>query len=689
MTRRLTLLIVLLATLFSPLPVHAAAGGTQPAGATSVITLADLGEPDLVIKSIFDQEAIDFPLAEGRAVQHATLKLHTAHSAKLLAEMSDLTIGLNDEPVANLILGPDNAAETTINIDLPLEGLRPGDNVLTFRANIRLKSSGCADVGDTDLWLEIFADSAISLEFSDEFPGADLSRFPAPFSRGSALAGSPQVSFVLPDRPTAAELSAAAQIAAVLGQSAGWDNPPLAAYPYSQLDSRRAAADQLIVISSAARNPLAGPAAPGLTELASPYNPARLMLVVSGADDISLLNSAAMLATRSAHGVLSGASVAVRQVEPQGIPQRRQPETFEQLGFETKRIRGIGLHDAYYPIDIPYDWKTTSDASIELRFAHARGMAAASLMTAFINGFQVASVRLDNRNAGDGRLVIQLSPRQVHPGRNWLHLSFDLHMRRENCNYRYREEVWVDVLADKSLANLQHVVSASPLELRYLPASLVVPSDLSSDLFVVPDDPAAADLTAMVRLAAKLGTHTNTDGLQPRAVTAAGFAPEQARKASVIAIGSPEANGLIRAYDGQLPQPLALDTGQIVPATGRALLPDEQNGQAGYIEVLTAPWQQDGTLFVFSARDPALLARTVDVFPTLGHRWKSEGNVAVISPKRVTVLSLGALAGVTLSTPVRLLLAGVLIGLFLFIATVGILVGRYNRSRQQEADSEE
>src|SRR5258706_1780125 len=689
MLHRIAFTSLLLAMFLSPAQASASGpGNTTHPSATTSFTFADLGEKDMLIKTIFEQDSIHFPLAEGRQISHAVLRLHSSHSKKLLASMSDLTIALNNEPLANIILAPENADEMTMDIDLPVESLRSGDNVILFRSNIRLKDNGCADVGDSDLWLQIFADSSILLDESDLPAAPDLARFPAPFETLSTLPGSPQLTIVLPSRPTAAELTAAAQISAALGQSAKWENPPLSAYTYDQLDQARALADELIVITTGSRNPLASSAAPGLTEAVSPYNAGRLMLVVSGADDTALLQSAALLSTQSAHAQLSGTQVAPREVAVPNSGQRKSPETFDQLGFETQRVRGIGAHDLYYPIDIPYDWKTTSDASLELHFSHAHGMSVASLMTAFINGFEITNLRLDSRNADDGRLVIQLSPRQIHPGRNWLHLFFDLHIRRENCNYRYREEVWAEISADKSLANLAHVASESPLELGYLPSSLVTPPDLSENIFVLPALPSSADLTAMVRLSAKLGTYSDADGVRPQAATDATFSQERLKKADVILIGSPGTNTSIQQYDAQLPQPLKLVNGLVVAATGRDLLPEEQAGQVGYIEVLPAPWEQRSSLFVFSSQSPALMERTVDVFPTLGHRWKSQGNVAVVGVDHVTVLSLGALAGVTLSTPARLILAGILIGVFIVLVIAGLIIGRLYRTRQKEAEDE-
>lgn len=688
-TRRMAAIclgLMLLAARPGPVSARDNPGLRDQAASTSGFTFADLGEPDLTVRLIYEQVFVDFPVSGGHRIARATLSLHTQHSPELLPDLSDIVIALNDEPVTNIILTPENAADSTTEIDLPLAALRPGENELLLRLSMRLVENGCGDVDDPDLWATIFADSSISFEAQETPTAADLSQFPAPFSTYAAVPGGPQLSIMLPPAPSSAELTVAAQVAATLGQAAGWESPPLSAFLANQFDSTRLASDSLITITTGSSNPASRSYPSGLTVSPSPYNANQLLLVVAGADEQELLRAAAMLTTRSARAGLGGTHLDPVQLQPQSLPPKPSRSTLADLGLSTKRVRGIGLHDLYYPIDVPYDWKTTSEASAEIHFTHGPAISAASLMTAYINGFETANIRLDNRNDDDGRLVMQLSPRQLHPGRNWLHLVFDLHMPREDCKFRYFDEAWAEVSAEESLLNLAHVVSAAPLELHYLPSHLIVPDDLSTDLFVLPAAPSNTDLTAMVRLAAKLGTYSAADTLRIRATTADQFAPGE-ETVNVIAIGSPETNALIGRYDAALPQPLALVNGQLAPSAGRPLLAEELTGQAAYIEVLPSPWSRFDSLVVLSAHTPSLLLRAVDVIPTGGRRLKQEGSVAVVTATEVTGFTFGNLAGDSLSASNRMLVAAILVGAFVLIAALGIYVFyRQRRVRQQEND---
>ena len=675
-------LLIGLSLLLGPQTAWAA---SRQSGVSLTFTLADLGEGDLSIEAIFDQAYVHFPLAEGLEIQRATLHLHLSHDPKLLPELSDLTLALNDEPVINLPLTADNAKPTLVDVPLPSAALRPGDNTLLFRFNLRLRDTGCADRADPNLWAKVFADTSIELNGADRPIAPDLARYPAPFTTLSGLGG-PQIVLVLPGQPTRAELTAAVQIAAALGQAAHWPKPPLQAVTIEQLTDEQASADHLIVIDTAGRNPLAHGIPPGLTEMASPRNPRRLMLVVSGADEAALFRAADMLSTQSAYTVLNGAHSDAVAVTPQPIPHRPTRATFAELGFSLPRMSGLGLHDLYFPLDVPYDWKLTEDASVELSFIHAPGLSSAnSRLSVFVNGLAVTDVALTNRNDTDGRLTVHLSPRQMHPGRNLLHLAVDLHMPEEDCNFRYREEAWAEVSPESSL-NLAHVVSEPPVKLRYLPSAFVLLADLSADVFVLPDQPRAVELTAMVRLAARLGTYTTSDSLRPRALLASEFAPT---RLNTIIVGQPEAHALLAEYDAQLPQPLSRLNGSIQPAGGRELLPGEAENQAGYLEVFPAPWSAPeggrGTVLIISGHaDEAMLA-AVEALPTLGHPLDSQGNVGIVHAGKVTGLTIGQLARAPLSGAARGGLAVVLIGTAVSITGVGLFTARRRKQQEQES----
>jgi hypothetical protein len=674
-------LIGILVTIISLMAVGPVLQADEPEAAPaersySSFSLKDLGEKDIVVKTIFDQVNVTFPLTEGRQIRQAVLKLHLAHGQQLLPESSDLTIGLNDEPVANLILTPENAAANFIVLPLPIEAFQPGSNHLTFRFNQRLHRQGCQDMNDPGLWTQIGSNSTIELDSVAVPIDPDLKRFPAPFDTLTTLDKSLQLSLILPPQPTSVELTAAGQIAAALGQAAQWENPPLHGLTADQLQPEQVTDHHLIVIDSRQRNPLAKGVEAGLTERISPYNPSRLMLVVSAPDEASLQQTADMLATQSARITLRGTHMPAMPITPQPALSKPAHVSLADLGFEDERVRGLGPHDLYYPIDIPYDWKITSEASIEIHFTHAPKLAEAkSRLSVFINGLKATNVPLTEHNDTTGRVVIPLSPRQIHPGRNWLHLLFELHLADQDCNFRYLQEAWAGVSTAASTVHLAHVESEPPLDLGDFPSPLLTPADLSKNLFILPDTPTQADLTALLRVAAKLGTYTPADAVRPQVITASDFKAALAPAKHVIAIGQPETNRFLATYNSRLPLSLPQAAGDNKTAA---------TDQTGYIQILPAPWSRQASLMIISAVDDNMLARAVDVLPTLGQRFKVQGRVAIVTADQVKGLNTGV---PQLERVERETLSIILLGAFAMIGSIGWLVRRQPSKKQEIEDA--
>ncbi len=672
---RLLCLFLLLGFLLPPAQSVQASGHSR-------FTLSDLGEEDIVVRRLFGQKSVSFRIAAGQEVQRAVLYLHMAHSKKLLSEFSDLTIGVNEEPVFSMALTAETVRVKEMEIELPGSAFRTGSNELVFRFKLRTRDKGCEDLADDALWARVYADSALEIESVDRAPTVDLSAFPAPLDTVDLVEGAPRVIILLPEAPLTEELTAAVRLAATLGRETGWEKPPLVAMTASQADPAQLAADHLVAIGIAGRNPLLKDAPNGASLQVSPYSGGRVLLGISGKDGAELLAASDLLATRSLHSTLRGAAmVAAAPVTAQAIVEHPEQASFAELGFETRRVRGIGAHDLYYAIDVPYNWKVTSEAAIDIGFTHSKSLNVdGSLMTAFFNGFQVAEVPLTASNAGDGRLVVKISPRQIHPGRNWLHLAYDLGIKRADCNFRYLEEAWAEVDAARSLVSLGHVKGSPPLELRYLPAPLVVPEDLSATVLVVAPRASQAELTSMVRLAAKLGTYASADGIRLSALSADQVDVGRLANAAVVAIGTPQTNSLLAAYDDDLPQPLQRINGLVQASSGRELFPEEAEGKAGYLELIEAPWSSQAVLITVSAFGDEQLLKTVDAFPVLGKRFKSQGNVAVVVGNKVKGITAGSLAGVTLSSQARITLA-VVFAILLVLGGTGIILRQKKSAR--------
>jgi hypothetical protein len=187
----------------------------------------------------------------------------------------------------------------------------------------------------------------------------------------------------------------------------------------------------------------------------------------------------------------------------------------------------------------------------------------------------------------------------------------------------------------------------------------------------------------MLHFAARIGSYANADTISLNVITADAF-QQTNDPVNVIAIGDLRSNAVIAQFNEQLPQPLPAPGGQIEPASGRELLPEEQDGKAAYIEIISAPWSVRSSLMVVSADSPEMLLIAIQAIPPAGRkRLNDQGTILVITPDgKTTGFSLGQFAGASLSGPIRIIFAAILSLGFVIILLVGFLV---NRRRQAAA----
>ena len=143
----------------------------------------------------------------------SSINLASSHFPQEPDEPSTVEVEVNGRLLSEIGLNRENADKGQTRIDLPARLLAAGANQIV----IRLKSgAACEDVGAL-LSVEIDASSLLSFGYEQRSYPVDLARYPLPFSEKGLLRA--PVTLVLPDEPTADNLSAAMSLAARLGQA--------------------------------------------------------------------------------------------------------------------------------------------------------------------------------------------------------------------------------------------------------------------------------------------------------------------------------------------------------------------------------------------------------------------------------------------------------------------------------------
>ncbi len=191
-------------------------------GEGDVIILNELGFDDVTLSGVGSPRAsVEFFVPGSWRIQpSAFLNLSVVHSASLAPFVSGITVELNGKPVGSVAVSPDAPLDQQVEIPISPDDILVGaNNILSFKGNLEL-SAECAPLESSQAWIRIRGASHIYLPHLIGAPRVEkyTLNFPyAPFAREADLS---DVWLVLPNNPTAEELTGMAKIAWKIGDVA-------------------------------------------------------------------------------------------------------------------------------------------------------------------------------------------------------------------------------------------------------------------------------------------------------------------------------------------------------------------------------------------------------------------------------------------------------------------------------------
>jgi len=499
---------------------------------TVAMTLEDLkvNRPLRLIGSS-GEAGIPVNLRQDEVVTQAQLTLNFAYSPQLLADLSHLTVLLNDEVVGTVPLTPDGAGGVVVN--LPIDpGLFTSENRLGFRF-ISHYTRSCEDPLHTTLWANISnTRSRLTLTLQQLSVGDTLSRLPAPFfdaTEGRKL----RLPFVFAGSPSNQLIAAGSAAASYFGMNAsfrGFSFPVL----FNDLPDGDA------VVLARGGSQVGGwvapdAAGPAITLVRNPRNPYATLLLITGGSDEDVLAAARVLAASPKS--LSGQTA---MITPQAIARRqpydaprwvdtRHPVRLGDLVGQSN-LEGAGLR----PGLLTAEFRTAPDlffwpspgAKLTFGYRYPSGPwldYSISRLDVLANDKYIRSIPLrPEKTAAKVRDFIGASAVQQRAsvdipgynifGQNQLQFYYDLHAHRKGaCQGELPVGIRVGIDADSKLdLTGAHHFSRMP-DLAFFassgfPFSRV--ADLSETLVLIPQQPRPDTLEALFTLVGRIGDST-------------------------------------------------------------------------------------------------------------------------------------------------------------------------------------
>lgn len=567
--------------------------------------------------------------------------LVTSHFPPAPDKPSVLQVELNGRLLSTLPVNETNAISNTIRLDIPEGVLQTGFNSLRVDLD---NAETCEEPGAL---IDVLIDNATTVSFGyQQSPfQTDLALYPHPFT-AQGMVKIPVV-LVLPDRPTAEDLSAAATIAAGLGQSTG-GAIDLTAVLASNLDAETRRNSHLILIGEPDTNPLLSslslplaineatvqPEQGVLQEVVSPWNQFRLALVASGLDNAGVLKASHAL-NRQAHFLGMRGPVAIvldlGQVSRTTAP-RPSRLTLASLGYEDQIVYGAGPQDFTFDFTLPLGWRLEDLPTFVLKFAHADIIdPAESVLDVKLNGVPIGSTLLTHSNAIAGEITLSIPEKLLKTGRNRLEVGVEMNFPNgDKCQDLLDQRAWTVISSASELFLPFNSVDILP-SLNLFPYPFSQNTGLEQTVFVLPDQSPPTLIADLMQLAVRLGSPVRNEVLSIQVLFASQVTTEVRNSNHLILLGRPTENAVLSQANDHLPQPFVPETSLLEPlAIDSVAFQSDPERSAGLLEIISSPWNGAYNLLAVTGTTDegvSLAAQTL-----LGRTGRLTGNLAVVEP---------------------------------------------------------
>jgi len=567
------------------------------------------------------------------------LDLVISHTPPEPDKTSAISLTLNGAAVAVIVLSPENAEPTSYRFYLRDTPLISGHNQL----HVYLDTGAACNIRGAQVDVAIHGDSVFHLEYSLDRYSPDLALYPFPFFERS-FEYEP-VYIVLPETPSTTDLSAAATIAAGLGKFSNGEIR-LASILDTQIPADIRSNYHLIVIGKVGANrfleslslplllddPALSEGHGVIEEIVSPWNPLRMILVVTGNSDEALFKASQAL-NRETHLLdMQGSVAIVEMVLPPEPVESRQPAadfTVADLGYGEEVVYGTRPRELVYRFPMPVGFAITEEVWFTLYFGHARIVSPAnSSLSVHLNDVPISSVLLDGGNADGETLQVPLPPWLIHPGINEVRISIEMNLEDEDkCLFLDAKQLWTAIYSN-SYFHLPFTTQEVLPSLDLFPYPFDEWPSLSGLLVVLPDRPSQFDYDRMLELAAGLGAADQGEALALQVITADLVTQESRLDKDLVLIGRSSGHSLIAELNDNLPQPFEPDLDLLRSQIESAAFAQDPSRDVGLIEELAAPWDTERTILVLTGTTDEGVALAVRTLFSRGGGLA--GNVALV-----------------------------------------------------------
>jgi cellulose synthase operon protein B len=647
-----------------PTPTLAPTVSVEDPGDTLPFTLLDFAERKLIGPA--DRTDYYFSLPEEWALTddgRLNLELTVMFSGTGLRPEPGLTVGSlivssNYTTLKSIPLVWRGDEMQPVNVRLPYPVLRKavvddGRQVISLELDAGINCDF-----DTQTAVVIHPTSSIVLPYTQGTPPTNLALLPRPIYQQTFRTD--RATLVVPDQPGPQEIRAALITAAGFGRMSR-GRLDLSLTTLSGLQPEVRDTTHLIMVGKPANlPPLADLDLPlqvrdrlfkstgvmtddGVLQMVvSPWNRAKVVLVVSGNSGTGVVKAAQAISTGSLRNAVSirpdffvVADVLAEVVQTNIVPEDR---TFAELGYQTETRFDRGEDVIEYVFHVPPGYVASIDSYLDLVFNHSALLNyEQSGMSVQLNDEYIGSIKFSAESTEVSTERISIPPSAVRIGDNLLQITVVMRPEDECIDPALRgiwAKVWAASLLHMPLTEAKEEEMPQP-DLSQYPEFLLSNPTLQTTTFVLPPDNAAAwDVAAT--LAFHLGVDLRGDIAEPAAAYAQDIPPAVRQQQHLLVVGRATELPIIQELNDLLPLPFEAGSDLARTQGARIIYRFPPELPVGYIQLVSLPWNSQRVALAVMGNSEAGLWSSAQALTDWELRGDMAGNFAFVNGQKVS-----------------------------------------------------
>ncbi len=661
--------IVVLMTAVIPTPAAAASTLQQT---QAVLTFADLGlNEEMVLRGAYDSRDIRFDLPATWALQAgAELEIiastyATGSEVQANVEGAVLEVSFNEKLQKSIpmTIGEKVVYRVPISADALISPYETGGHKISFFLDAAIDCD--FDFHDTTVTIDV--NSKASFPHGEASLKLDLQRLPWPIflDRGKVI---DPVTVVLPASPTAEELQASFTVMGAFGRMTN-GRLPLNSITVDQLTDDIRANSHLLLVGKASGFPMFAdiklPIALGggsfsapelkpddgvLQIITSPWNTNRVILMVGGNSDSSVVKASQALSTSNIQTGKTPDYSVIAQVNPYpaegavgaaATVSAFEDMKFSDLGYAFVQVAGIGSHWVSFEFKVPAGQMPSGDVYLDLNVSTSSLVDTdRSEGVVYVNDVQTGSVKLADEESNLVTSRVYIPAILIKTGVNKIDVVFNL-LPRDACTLTTFTGMWVTIFPDSvlHLPLTAAPTAASSFNLRDLksyPVPFTSDPSLSTTTFVMSQKDPNAWITAG-KIAYDLGRQASNPVIGFH-VAFDGQIPDELKSNHLVVIGQPKDLEILAEFKDAMPAYFESGSNAAVLESMQVIYRLAEDKSLGYLELFNSPWNdQAAVLGIFGTTPEGLGFAANGLLDTL-IRGTLAGNFATLDRGTATVV---------------------------------------------------